>query len=315
MNSYVRPNWVEHLRWRVTIVAAAVWLCLGAINGTATAESPTSEADKQLKPGEKWIRILRDDQGNPTAMQTAIVRYAPREGNEGATVDLVGAVHVADRAYYEKLNKLFEDYDALLYELVAPEGTRVPKGGGEGSGHPVAALQTGMKDMLELDHQLQVIDYTKDNFVHADMSPDQFSKAMQDRGESFVELFFRMMGQGIAQQSRQQAQGKSTDLALITAMFAEDRAMRLKKVMAEQFEDMEQMMVGIDGPDGTTLITGRNQAALKVLRKNIDDGKKRLGIFYGAGHLPDMDKRLREEFNLQPVEVRWLTAWDMSADE
>ena len=32
-------------------------------------------------------------------------------------------------------------------------------------------LQNGMKDMLELEHQLQHIDYHKDNFVHADMSP------------------------------------------------------------------------------------------------------------------------------------------------
>ena len=53
----------------------------------------------------------------------------------GFVVDLIGAVHVGEKSYYEALDKQFEDYDAVLYELVAPEGTRVPKGSKPG-GHP-----------------------------------------------------------------------------------------------------------------------------------------------------------------------------------
>ena len=33
---------------------------------------------------------------------------------------------------------------------------------------------------------------------------------------------------------------------------------------------------------------------------------------HGAGHLADMDQRLREEFGLKPVEITWLTAWDLA---
>ena len=51
-----------------------------------------------------------------------------RPSARDVVVDLIGAVHVGEKAYYEALNKQFEDYDAVLYELVAPEGTRVPKG-------------------------------------------------------------------------------------------------------------------------------------------------------------------------------------------
>jgi hypothetical protein len=40
-------------------------------------------------------------------------------------------------------------------------------------------------------------------------------------------------------------------------------------------------------------------------------GHDRLAIFYGAGHLPDMASRLREEFQMSPVKTEWLTAWDM----
>ena len=54
--------------------------------------------------------------------------------------------------------------------------------------------------MLGLEHQLDCIDYTKKNFVHADMSPEEFNKSMTERGESFMQMFLKMMGQSMAQQ-------------------------------------------------------------------------------------------------------------------
>ena len=53
-------------------------------------------------------------------------------------------------------------------------------------------------------------------------------------------------------------------------------------------------MVSFGGEDGSAIITDRNKKALVVLKKEIADGKKKIGIFYGAGHLSDMDKRLRQ---------------------
>ena len=64
----------------------------------------------------------------------------------------------------------------VLYELVAPEGTKIPKGGGEGSGSFVSTMQKAMKDLLQLEFQLEIVDYTRKNLVHADMSPEQFSR-------------------------------------------------------------------------------------------------------------------------------------------
>jgi hypothetical protein len=73
-------------------------------------------------PGPKFLRLKRDDQGTVTALETAIVHYVPKDGDRGGlSVDLIGAVHIADKAYYDQLNKTFEQYDVLLYELVAPE--------------------------------------------------------------------------------------------------------------------------------------------------------------------------------------------------
>jgi hypothetical protein len=275
------------------------------------AKEPAAESkDEAAESSTKFLRLSRDEDGDLVSMDTAIVRFGPADENkQGPIVDLIGVVHIGEKSYYKQLNKEFEQYDALLYELVAPEDKTVPRGG-EGSGHPIGALQTGMKDMLELEFQLSHINYSRNNFVHADMSPEAFSKSMTDRGESFWQILLRSMGQGIAMESRNR--GKSASgTSMLMAWFSPNRAMLLKRMMAQQFEDLETSMKTLDGPDGSTIISERNKVALKVLSEQIAAGKQRIGIFYGAGHMPDMQRRLLDDFGLKPQSQRWLVAWDL----
>jgi hypothetical protein len=232
-------------------------------------------------------------------------------GKDGPIVDLVSAVHVAEGSYYQELNRRFQQYDAVLYELVAPEGTVIPKGGVRSGGSAVSTLQTTMTQVLKLEFQLEGVDYTADNFVHADMTPEQFSQSMRSRGESVLKTFFRMLGHAMAQQNNPSAGG---DLRLLFALFDKDRSMALKRVLAEEFRDMESSLTAINGPDGSTLITERNKVALDVLRDQIKAGHKKLAIFYGAGHMFDFEQRLRDEFALAPLETTWITAWDLKGN-
>ena len=272
----------------------------------AAAEKDT--AKKEAAP--QFVRVRRDDNGQPLAMETAVVRYvAAADSNAGVVVDLIGAVHVGDKSYYDELNKLFESYDVLLYELVAPEGTKIPKEGRNGpSAHPIGAMQDGMSAMLELKHQLDSIDYTKANFVHADMSPEEFAKSMEKRGESFMQLFFRLMGQGMAQNA---SKGGGNDLDLLVALFSKDRALKLKIMMAEQFNEIDGALAVLDGPDGSTILTERNKKCFEVLAKQLKDGKKKIGVFYGAAHLPDMERRLLADHGLKRDTEQWLAAWNL----
>lgn len=95
-----------------------------------------------------------------------------------------------ERAYYGRLNKEFEKYDAVLYEIVTPEGNKPPKGGEKKSDNPVAMLEQGMKLFLRLEHQLEVVDYQKANFIHADLSPEGMKKAMKERGDDQINIMF-----------------------------------------------------------------------------------------------------------------------------
>src|SRR5262245_57104419 len=184
---------------RRTLLAGVAIVAIGICGRPQAADEAAKGGAAADAP--KFVRVKRTEDKRPAAMQTAVVRYqSPKR--PGVEVDLVGAVHIGDKSYYEELNKLFETYDVVLYELVAPEGTRVPKGGRTGPNlHPIGMMQDGMSTILELAHQLNCIDYTKKNFVHADMSPEDFSKSMDQRGESFFQMYLRLMGAGIAQKA------------------------------------------------------------------------------------------------------------------
>jgi len=90
-----------------------------------------------------------------------------------------------------------------------------------------------------------------------------------------------------------------------------DRQVKLRRLMAEQFSDMDVLTATFGGEEGSTLITDRNAAALDVLRRQIAKGTRKIAIFYGAAHMDDFDRRLREDFSLQPGETVWLEAWDL----
>jgi hypothetical protein len=294
-----RVRWAALLSMAALLVAAA-----------AQAEARQPEAAGKRPAEGQFLRLARDADDRPTAMETAIVRYAPQDcGRQGPTVDLIAAVHVADKGYYKELNREFEKYDVVLYELIAPEGTRIEPGGQGAGGNPVSALQRGMKNVLDLAFQLDEIDYTPKNLVHADMTPEQFAESMRERGESMWSMLMRMMGYALARQNR--TGGGSSDAALLMALFNPNRAMALKRVLAEQFEEMEGSISAIEGPDGSTLIAERNKVALEVLRKQIEAGHQKIAIFYGGGHMSHFQKELKEQFDLVPVETRWLVAWDL----
>jgi hypothetical protein len=71
------------------------------------------------------------------------------------------------------------------------------------------------------------------------------------------------------------------------------------------------MVAGLEGPNGSVLVTERNKAAIKVLKQQIAAGKKNMAIFYGAAHMKDMEKRL-EDLGFKRQKVEYRVAWDLT---
>jgi hypothetical protein len=266
----------------------------------------------QCDAASRFLRLTRDKNEVPLALETAIVRCVPADRSSRLPiVDLVAAVHIAEKSYYERLNREFAGYDVVLYELVAPEEFKASSVGSHGNDHPITILQNGIKDLLGLEFQLQGIDYTAKNLVHADMSPDQFAESMRKRSETLMTMMVRLLGYAMTRPNEPSAGGSNGQLLL--ALFDTNRTLALRRVFAEQFADSDGSLTALEGRSGSTLISGRNQVALKVLRKQIAAGRKRIAIFYGAAHMPNFQARLRADFGLVPVSTRWLVAWDLKS--
>ena len=267
---------------------------------TLAAAQPTPESD--------FIRIQRDQNREPVALQTAIAKYVPVNGQQGVEVDLVSVIHIGERAYYQLLNEAFTKYDAVLYELVAPEGTR-PTKGGERSDNPLATLQQVMKLVLRVEHQLEVVDYGKANFIHADLSPEGMRSAMRERGEDEMTVALKVVAE-IMQRMREDAGKPAPQAPDINPLELLLNPNKLKRIFAEQL-----VKAGGDVGFGRTfhqlIVIDRNKACLDVLKQQLKAGKKKIAIFYGAAHMPDFDKRLKEEVGVKRTTNEWIDAWSL----
>ena len=99
---------------------------------------------------------------------------------------------------------------------------------------------------------------------------------------------------------------------ILAAMNSPDSARQYKLLLARQFQDIEAQMAGLEGPDGSVLLTERNKAALRVLKETIAKGKKNIGVFYGAGHMHTMEQALVNDMGFTLEGVEWRVAWDMT---
>ena len=88
---------------------------------------------------------------------------------------------------------------------------------------------------------------------------------------------------------------------------------KFKRMMAQQFEDAGGD-VSLGGTINRLLVEDRNKASIKVLQQQLTVGKKKIAIFYGAAHMPDFDKRLKEDFGMKRTKSEWFTAWNLADD-
>src|SRR3954447_15072588 len=106
-----------HERRRFALQIALLFVSMLVVP-VARAADP-SENDSR---DSKFLRFVPDKHGGGT-LQASTVRY---ENADGVAVDLVAAVHIAEPSFFQALQNSWDDYDAVLYELVAPKGMLTP---------------------------------------------------------------------------------------------------------------------------------------------------------------------------------------------
>lgn len=271
-------------------------------------------ADPELIAAEAPEFIRVEEAEGSTQLQTAVVHFTKGD----VTVDLVGAVHIADKKYYEELNERFESYESLLFEGVGggkpvdvpaeplevlPEVAEAdaPKRKGDLSGLH-AAYESGAR-WLGLSYQMKEIDYRKANFVHADLTMEEFTTLQEERGETLIGFVLKA---GLEAPKGKPVKEPSS-FRLLTSLIRGDKN-GLKRELVHSLGAGDDQVAGLAGDN--VIIGDRNVKCLEVLDREVLAGKKKLGIFYGAAHFPDMEKRLLED-GWEETGIEWLTAWEI----
>lgn len=293
--------------------AFAVALAAGLLPASAQVAAPEAGKEPAAKPAEpakdpnatKFIRVDRDEKN--VRLQTGITTYE----KDGVTVDLIGAIHIADAKYYTALNTQFKNYDALLFEMVGGDKMKDGKvdDAKKNAKDPMMAMLGDVYGMvgklLKLQGQKEGIDYTAENFVHADLSLEDFERLQKEKGESLL---------GFAMQNAQNAQKngaagvKQPDMQKLLTALLSGNADGIKLELVGTLGGAGDQMAGMMGQ--SVIIHDRNNACLKVLGEQVKAGRKKLGIFYGAAHFPDMEKEMLK-LGYKKTAHRWLTAWDI----
>lgn len=273
----------------------------------------------------EFIRV--DEDAAAARLQTALTRYE----KDGVTVDLIGAIHIADKAYYQDLNRRFAGYDSLLFEMVggekfgrqqaaAKEGDdpQVPadkakdrdgkpeddkpkdekKEAGQSALHQIYKM---VATFLGLTGQVDQIDYNQPNFVHADLTQAEFDKMQRERGESLLGFALKAAKEG-------QAQGTQPDPAKLLEAMLSGKSNLVKLEIVHTLGQGDDQIGALAGE--SVILTDRNARCLEVLAREVKTGTKNLGIFYGAAHFSHLSKQLEEQ-GFKRAHQEWLTAWDI----
>ena len=227
-----------------------------------------------------FIRVDEDD--SAARLQTAVTRYE----KEGESVELIGAVHIADKAYYQTLTTRFQGYDSLLFEMIGgekfaakdkPADEEEPGEQKDLSG--LHKIYNMVATFLNLTGQMGSIDYTTKNFVHADLTVAEFTEMQTERGESLIGFAMK------AGKMDPDAPNQPDPAKLLKAMLSGSSNL-VKLEIVHTLGQGDDQIAAFAGE--SVIISDRNQRCLDVMKSEFAAGHKKLGIFYGAAHFPDM---------------------------
>ena len=275
----------------------------------APSTPATQPSNDSANPMARFARVLRDADGSGT-FQTSTVSY--RNAN-GVTVDLIGAVHVGARRYYQALNREFATYQTVLYELIVYDKDEKPEKPTSAPPPPASfwdkSMQRHLAEWLNLDEQLDWVDYTPAHFVHADVDVKGLDELHEKEYGTGAEAAGKVLGEGIAQGLRANFHPPPVGpMDLIDVMRVGPDQMSRRRALVAKVMSADLGAFG----DDAVIVGRRNRVAMEKLKELLaQSSSKRIAIFYGAAHLPGMEKILTEELGFKPIDAppRWRDAW------
>ncbi len=278
---------------------------------------------------EKYIQLESFKDG-ALELSTPVARY---QNAEGRVVEMFGALHVAEPTYYDALNKAFSQCDVLLFEMIGGENLQreealnakvdetkpnlglTPQEYKEYRKLVLAERQKAtdfsplmallgisyqiVSEVLGLEVQNFGVDYSPENFVHADMTYAEFEKAEEEKGENLLTLAVRSSLESMVS-GKDVYRGDTLGMAL-NFITGNTKGLKNEFIRMLAYADPEQLT-------DTVILESRNAKCMAVFDQYHTDKKvKHIGIFYGSAHLPGLHQELLKR-GYQLKEVRWMPA-------
>jgi len=265
----------------------------------------------QAQEASRFIRFIPGISGWEGELQTSIVSFS---NSLGTKLDLVSAVHLGDKEYYEKLNAEFLRKDVVLYELVADLGEKPSINSKQSNSSPVSFLQKAIGNFLRLSFQLEQIDYSPENFTHADLNPSQLRLAMEAKDQNLLSIFLALVEalspEYNLEETSQETIKSMSMMSLLSALTSGDHVNSLKYLFGSELGKAEEMGLTKEIENEIPILGDRNRAVIKRLVEVSSDSKnKQIAIFYGAAHMPGIERSIMEELGYRQDSHRWLSAW------
>ena len=264
-------------------------------------------------------------------LDIAVTDYVHPE--TGTHVALFGVVHVADEPYYADVEKRLGTYDVVLYEGVKPAELSAADwqaGFNRGKGE-VASLQSKLARWFGFQFQLEALDYTAPNFVHADMTEQEF---LDGGGGVLVSRKAPAPEKGAATEKSKTAPDAESagspdygmgDRSLTSAVSSTLQAVEklgesvlsgpsVFRSMGRQMfaETMGTADIGsaLDMFPGLSelILDKRNEVVIDRLKETLVSKPSSIAIFYGAAHMADLEVRLAD-MGFERAGAIWLRAW------
>lgn len=293
----------------------------------AGCAAPRQTASRAESPPAPYVRAAHDPDGT-TKLEVAVRSLTPARGR-GATLWLVGVTHLGTAEYYGQIQRFLDAQALVLFEGVGATNKSFARPRGADFN-----LQAALAKALGLEFQLHTIDYNRPHFQNSDLTVAELSRILSDatprdapdpggqaapseeRGATELDALLDAM----------QGSGFLGALARITVAVLEasprlQAATRvlLVEVLSGLPNDLPQMP-GL--PSGfqnllRVLIEERNLKVVEDVRRAVQTKPRprSIAIFYGAGHMTDLETRLRRALGYQPGEERWLTALAVSPQQ
>jgi hypothetical protein len=175
-------------------------------------------------------------------------------------------------------------------------------------------IQSQLASALGLKFQLDAIDYNRPDWRNSDMSVTELQRAFGNDNESSEQLFGMLGGQGVGASLAKFVLGMIGSNPQMGAM----AKLLMIEMVANADQLMEQAQDSAPGIGGMmkVLVHDRNDVVFRDLTETLEVEKnvKSIALFYGAGHMGDMQSRL-EEMGYVAGEENWLTAITVRAKD